>query len=95
MIGRRLKISIRRKTRLLDVTVNHEEPQSAMLLANALVEEYLKELTETSKGTRTSKSEGLLQQAEVARGNLQEATSALAVYNRALGVHRCPGGARV
>ncbi len=88
MIGRRVEVSIRRKTRLLDVTVNHEEPQTAMLLANALVEEYLKELTEASKGTRLSKSEGLLMQAEMARGNLQEATSALAVYNRALGVHR-------
>ncbi len=87
MLAQRCEVTVRKRTRLLDVTVTHEDPEAARSLADAVVAEYLKELAEEDKGSADRRSEGLLGQANDARESLQEATSALAVYNRALETH--------
>jgi len=87
MLAQRCEATVRKRTRLLDVTVTHEYPELARSLADAVVEEYLKELAEEDKGTADRRSAGLLGQADAARESLQEANSALAVYNRALETH--------
>ncbi len=87
MLQKRLSVTVRRRTRLLDVTVSHEEAELARALADAFVEEYLKELAEVDQGSQSRRSQGLLNQAEEARQQLQDANSALAVYKRALEAH--------
>ncbi|MAT46380.1 MAG: hypothetical protein CMO35_03000 [Verrucomicrobiaceae bacterium] len=87
MLAQRCDATVRKRTRLLDVTVTHEDPELARTLADAVVDEYLKELAEEDKGSADRRSAGLLGQADVARESLQEANSALAVYNRALETH--------
>ena len=87
MLQKRLSVTVRRRTRLLDVTVSHEDAELARALADAFVEEYLKELAEVDQGTQNRRSQGLLDQAEEARQQLQDANSALAVYKRALEAH--------
>ena len=87
MLAQRCDATVRKRTRLLDVTVTHEDPELARSLADAVVDEYLKELAEEDKGSADRRSAGLLGQADVARESLQEANSALAVYNRALETH--------
>ena len=87
MLAQRCDATVRKRTRLLDVTVTHEDPELARSLADAVVDEYLKELAEEDKGSADRRSAGLLGQADVARELLQEANSALAVYNRALETH--------
>ena len=84
----RCEVNVRRRTRLLDVRINHEDPKVSAELADAVVDEYLKELTEENRGTKNKRSEGLVEQAEEARVGLQEATSALAIYNRAIEAHK-------
>ena len=88
LLKNRTEVNVRRRTRLLDVRINHEDPEVAAELANAVVDEYLKELTEENRGTKDKRSQGLVQQAEEARVGLQDATSALAVYNRAIEAHK-------
>ena len=87
MLQKRLSVTVRRRTRLLDITVSHENAELARALADAFVEEYLKELAEVDQGTQNRRSQGLLDQAEEARQQLQDANSALAVYKRALEAH--------
>ena len=88
LLKRRCEVNVRRRTRLLDVRIDHEDSEVAAELANAVVDEYLKELTEENRGTKDKRSQGLVQQAEEARVGLQDATSALAVYNRAIEAHK-------
>ena len=83
----RLKVSVRRRTRLLDITVSHEDAELAKALADGFAEEYLVELGEESRGSQDRRSKGLIDQADEARKSLQEANSALAVYKRALEAH--------
>ena len=87
MLAQRCEVTVRKRTRLLDVTVTHEDPGAARSLADAVVAEYLKELAEEDKGSADRRSAGLVGQADEARESLQEASSALAVYNRALETH--------
>ena len=87
MLQRRCEATVRRRTRLLDVTVTHEDRGLAEALSNAVIDEYLKELAEENRGAAKERSTGLLEQADTARESLQEATGALAIYNRALEAH--------
>jgi len=87
ILQKRLAVVVRRRTRLLDVTISHEDAELARSLANGFVEEYLKELSQLNQGSQDRRSKGLLSQAEEARQDLQDANSALAVYKRALEAH--------
>ena len=67
MLQKRLSVTVRRRTRLLDITISHEDAELARALADAFVEEYLRELAEVDEGTQNRRSQGLLTQAEEAR----------------------------
>jgi succinoglycan biosynthesis transport protein ExoP len=83
-----LDVSIRRGTRLIDITISHQVPEVAKALADAVAREYLAELAGALSEGRSSKSETLLRQSEEVRAKLQSAESALASYNRAIEVHK-------
>ena len=83
-----MQISIRRGTRLLDITFTHEVPEVAKALADAVAREYLAEIAGALTEGRSSKSDTLLKQSEEVRVKLQQAESALATYNRALELHK-------
>ncbi len=87
-LGSWMTISIRRGTRLLDISFRHQVPEVAKALADAVAREYLAEISGTKAEGRSSQSQTLLKQSEEARGKLQAAESALATYNRALELHR-------
>ncbi len=83
-IGSWTSISIRRGTRLLDVTVRHTSPEVAMTLANAIAVEYQAERTGDRSEGRSTSSEILTAERDQARERLQVAQNALANYQRAL-----------
>lgn len=86
-IGSWMTISVRRGTRLLDISFKHQVPEVAKALADAVAREYLAEIAGTLTQGRDSQSDTLLKQSEEARKKLQAAESALATYSRALEVH--------
>lgn len=88
MIGSWLSISIRKYTRLLDISVTHPVPEVSKALADAIAREYLAEISSDISEGRSSAIDLLVEQSEDARGKLQTANSALANYSRALEVHR-------
>lgn len=79
-----IKITVRRNTRLLDVTVTHPSPEVCKALADAIGVEYQAELTGAHSSNRRSSLQILLEQSEAARGRLQTAQNAIAIYQRAL-----------
>ncbi len=87
-LASRMKVTIRRGTRLVDITFEHEIPEVAKALADAVASEHLAELVGAVSEGRTSQSDTLLKQSEEVRGKLQAAESALANYNRAIEFHK-------
>ncbi|WP_411826054.1 polysaccharide biosynthesis tyrosine autokinase [Luteolibacter sp. AS25] len=87
MIGSWVSVSIREGTRLLDITVTHEKPEVARVVADAVALEYLDELANDRIAGRSNSIEILEKQSAEARANLQKATGSLAIYNRAIEVH--------
>jgi capsular exopolysaccharide synthesis family protein len=87
-IGSWMNVSIRRGTRLLDISFEHEVPEVAKALADAVAREYLAEIAGSLTEGRSSRSDTLLKQSEEVRGKLQSAESALASYNRAIELHK-------
>jgi capsular exopolysaccharide synthesis family protein len=83
-LGSWMDVSIRRGTRLMDITFTHEVPEVAKALADAVVREYLAEIAGALTEGRSTKTDTLLRQSEEARGKLQSAESAMATYTRAL-----------
>lgn len=88
MLARRLRVSNRNGTRLLDITITHEVPKTAKALADAIVLEYIEETAAKADSERTRRSRSLVDKSENTRARLQQAESALAIYNRALEVHQ-------
>lgn len=87
-MGSWMRVSIRRGTRLLDITFTHRVPEVAKGLADAVAREYLAEIVTSATEGRSSRTETLEKQSEDARAKLQVAGSALATYNRALELHK-------
>jgi capsular exopolysaccharide synthesis family protein len=83
-----MTISVRRGTRLLDITFQHEVPEVAKALADAVAREYLADIASAANEGRSSQSDTLLKQSEETRVKLQAAQSALANYVRALDAHK-------
>jgi capsular exopolysaccharide synthesis family protein len=88
MIGGCLNVSIRRGTRLIDLTITHPVPEITKALADAIAREYLAEIASASTEGRSSSIDLLQKQSEEARGSLQSARGSLAIYTRALDMHR-------
>jgi len=78
------RISIRPRTRLLDISVTHRSPEVAMTVANAIAVEYQAERTGDRSDGRNTSTEILVAEREQARERLQTAQNALANYQRAL-----------
>jgi capsular exopolysaccharide synthesis family protein len=83
-IAKWMEVSVRRNTRLLDITIQHRSPEIAQKLADAIANAYIDELTGKRLGNNTSSSDILRDQAEEARLNLQTAQNALANYQQVL-----------
>lgn len=81
-------VSVRKNTRLLDLTVTHPVPEVAQALADAIGQEYIAELVGSRSEGRTSSSELLMREAEQSRTKLQTAENASSIYKSALELHK-------
>lgn len=77
-------ISVRKGTRLLDISVSHPVPEVARAVADAIPTEYRSDLTGARSESRNSSVEILMRESQEARTRLQAAQNALAGYQRAL-----------
>ncbi|YCM42623.1 polysaccharide biosynthesis tyrosine autokinase [Verrucomicrobiaceae bacterium 227] len=83
-IGLWTNVSVRRNTRLLDITVSHPVPEIARLLADTIAEEYVLELGTDRADGQGSSSEVLERKANEARKLLQVKENASANYRQIL-----------
>jgi len=88
MISGWLQVTIRRGTRLVDVSISHTVPEVSKALADGIAREYLAEIVSTSTEGRGNTIDLLQKQSEEARTNLQSARGTLAIYARAIEVHK-------
>ncbi|MFT6241423.1 MAG: hypothetical protein ACJAQT_003521, partial [Akkermansiaceae bacterium] len=56
-IAKWMEVSVRRNTRLLDITIQHRSPEIAQKLADAIANAYIDELTGKRLGNNTSSSD--------------------------------------
>ncbi|MFT5467913.1 MAG: capsular exopolysaccharide synthesis family protein [Verrucomicrobiales bacterium] len=63
-LQRLVQVQIRRDTRLIDVAVEHSDPEVAKLLANAIVNEFIEERSQMEAGATKSSFEMLLGEKE-------------------------------
>jgi len=87
MIAGWMDISIRRNTRLLDISISHQVPEVAKALADAIAREYITEIAGNRFAGRSTAIDLLKREADDARKLLQEATNAHASYRRAIETH--------
>lgn len=83
-IDDRMTVTVRRKTRLIDLKFLHPDKEIARKLADAVVEEYLSESTTSRSDGRLSSIALLKVESERARGDLQAAQKASGSYQQAL-----------
>jgi capsular exopolysaccharide synthesis family protein len=88
MISQWLEVSIRRYTRLLDISITHPVPEVSKVLADAIAREYLAEIANARTEGRSSSIDLLEKESKEARTNLETARGALTIYSRALDVHK-------
>ncbi|MGE9270116.1 MAG: polysaccharide biosynthesis tyrosine autokinase [Verrucomicrobiales bacterium] len=79
-----LSVSVRPRTRLVDITITHEVPEVCKALADAIAREYLATIRSDVAEGRSGTIDLLTQEAEEVRERLQEATRSLATYAKAL-----------
>lgn len=84
MISGWMQVSIRRYTRLLDVSIEHPVPEVAKAVADAIAREYIFEMAGTRSEGRTTAIGLLTRESEKARAKLEEAQRAISNYQRAL-----------
>lgn len=83
-----LNVSIGRGTRLVYVTIQHTDPKVAKALADAVTNQYLEEVAGARSAGRNTSTDLLMKGSEEARQRLQSAQGALAIYGRALELHK-------
>jgi succinoglycan biosynthesis transport protein ExoP len=83
-----LEVSIRRYTRLLDISIHHPVPEVAKALADALAREYLAEIANARTEGRSNSIDLLEKESKETRTSLQAARGALSIYARTLEVHK-------
>ena len=88
MISGWLGVSIRRGTRLLDLSITHPTPEVAKALADAVAREYLAEIANARTEGRSNSIDLLEKESKEVRSSIQAARGALSIYARALEVHR-------
>ncbi|MEO8614619.1 MAG: polysaccharide biosynthesis tyrosine autokinase [Luteolibacter sp.] len=77
-------ISVRRGTRLLDISIAHQSPEVAKALADTIATEYQAEVTGDRSSGRNSSLQILIDESDAAKKRLQTAQSAMGSYQRAL-----------
>jgi uncharacterized protein involved in exopolysaccharide biosynthesis len=77
-------VSVRKHTRLLDITVSHQNPEVCKVLADAIATEYVAELSDIRIDDQESSSRILVQKFEEARDKLEKRQEALANCQTAL-----------
>ena len=77
-------VSVRRGTRLLDLTVKHPDPEVARILADLVAEQYVNDSTTSRSDGRQSSIALLKVEADRARADFQAAQKALGSYQEAL-----------
>ena len=77
-------VSVRRNTRLVDITVTHPVPECAQLLADIIAGEYFESLGKSGSSRRNTTRDSLLKKADEARDILQIKENALANYQQIL-----------
>ncbi len=82
-----IEISIRRSTRLLDISISHQVPEVAKKLADAIAREYITEIAGNRFAGRSTAIDLLKREADDARKLLREANTAHASYTRAIETH--------
>ncbi len=87
MISSWINVSIRRGTRLLDISISHPVPEVSKALADAVAREYITEISTARTAGRSTSIDILQKQSDEARSNLQSARGSLAIYSRAIEVH--------
>lgn len=88
LIGSSMEVNVRQKTRLLDISVTHPEPEVARVLADAIATEYVAEAEQTVSESRASQSSTLVRQSEETSRKLAETNGALGNYERVLQLHQ-------
>ena len=88
MIANWLEVSIRRYTRLLDISVTHPVPGVAKNLADAIAREYLAEIASARTEGRSNTIDLLQKESKETGTNLEAARGALSSYARTLEVHK-------
>lgn len=83
-----LDVSVRRYTRLVDISITHQVPEVSKALADAIAREYLAEVQSEATEGRSGAIELLVEESEETREVLQTARTALSSYARALEVHQ-------
>jgi len=83
MLSRYIKVTLRKNTRLIDVTVLHPVPAMAQKISAAIVDEYLKETSSEQVGTSEQAGSFLLQQLDGVKASLQKAEDSLQLYQDA------------
>ena len=86
-IGSWMSVSVRRGTRLLDLTVTHPTPEVVKVLADAICLEYIAEISGAKSSGRTGTIQVLASKSEESRQSLQAAQKAFSAYQRALASH--------
>lgn len=79
-----MTVTVRRNTRLIDLKVQHPDPEVARLLADLVIEEYLSESNAQKSGGRQSSIALLKVEADRARLDLETAQKALGSYQEAM-----------
>jgi len=83
-----LEVSIRRYTRLLDISITHPVPEVSKALADAIAREYLAEIASARTEGRSNSIDLLQKESKETSTNLQAARFALSSYARTLEVHK-------
>lgn len=87
MIGNWTRVSTRRYTRLLDISVTHTSPEVAAELANKIAEVYFRVVGGANKEGRAGSMDLLTEKSKIEKDLEQEATTLLANYKRSLELH--------
>jgi capsular exopolysaccharide synthesis family protein len=88
IIGSGIGVSVRPKTRLLDITFKHQDPEVARVLADAVATEYVAETQQIASENRATQSSTLNRQSEESSRKLAETNAALGNYARVLQLHQ-------
>lgn len=80
IIGSWTSVSVRKGTRLLDITVEHPVPEIASMLADTIIKKYEEELGKTRSDGQDSSSKVLNDEAKDAERILEQKENALANY---------------